>query len=259
MFFSQIDNGTKRRFPFILFFIVEDSNSHKPSVMIPPLTEGQQATLTCTAASLCSGSDPNITWIWRGIEPNSSYSTENITASQGPNSTLTFTPSAKHHSTKITCVVRCTGNETTEEEETATLNVTYVKTPEITGQTTVKEGDALNLTCSVDSFPPSVITWTKDGVNKSLISETGPGLNNDTGTSTLVIQNVTAEDSGKYFCTAKHPNTQTQDIIVTVMLLVFFSIPNSCYASFKCTNSQLHQQNHCHLERGRAYLAAIEQ
>ncbi|XP_051812363.1 hemicentin-1-like [Acanthochromis polyacanthus] len=191
--------------------------SKKPSVMIPPLTEGQQATLTCTAASLCSGSDPNITWIWRGIEPNSSYSTENITASQGPNSTLTFTPSAKHHSTKITCVVRCTGNETTEEEETATLNVTYVKTPEITGQTTVKEGDALNLTCSVDSFPPSVITWTKDGVNKSLISETGPGLNNDTGTSTLVIQNVTAEDSGKYFCTAKHPNTQTQDIIVTVM------------------------------------------
>ena len=38
----------------------------------------------------------------------------------------------------------------------------------ITGDTTVKEGDALNLTCSVESFPPSHITWTVLGSNTNL-------------------------------------------------------------------------------------------
>ncbi|MED6270349.1 hypothetical protein CHARACLAT_009304 [Characodon lateralis] len=42
---------------------VKDLNQ-KPKVMIPPLTEGQQATLTCTAPGFCSGSSPKITWMW---------------------------------------------------------------------------------------------------------------------------------------------------------------------------------------------------
>ncbi|XP_032373283.1 uncharacterized protein LOC116690435 [Etheostoma spectabile] len=85
-------------------------------------------------------------------------------------------------------------------EETVTLDVAYVKEVKITGNTSVKEGETLNLTCSVESFPPSLITWTKLGSNRI--------LNNDTGTATLVIPDVTAEFSGQYICTAKHKDNR---------------------------------------------------
>ncbi|XP_037642100.1 myelin-associated glycoprotein-like isoform X1 [Sebastes umbrosus] len=188
----------------------------KPTVMTPPLTEGQQTTLTCTAPGFCSGSEPNITWTWRGAGEKASHITGNITAlktenltavTQRHSSTLMFNLSAEHHGTEVTCKVIFTNNITTEE--TVTLNVTYVKQVKITGNTSVEEGETLNLTCSVDSFPPSLITWTKLGLNRN--------LNNDTGPATLVIPNVTAEHSGPYICTAKHlENIRMEEVNITV-------------------------------------------
>ncbi|KAM6995292.1 sialic acid-binding Ig-like lectin 14 [Tautogolabrus adspersus] len=170
--------------------------TQKPTLMVPTLTEGLQTTLSCTAPGLCSGSAPEITWMWRGGE-NDSHITGNLTTvAQRHRSTLKFTPSAKHHGTKITCKVGFTGGTTAEK--TMTLNVTYLKTPVIVGKTTVKEGDSLNLTCTVDSFPPSVITWTKLGSNKS--------LNNHTVTAELIIRNMTTENTGKYTCSATNLN-----------------------------------------------------
>uniref|UniRef100_A0A3B4UAR1 Ig-like domain-containing protein n=1 Tax=Seriola dumerili TaxID=41447 RepID=A0A3B4UAR1_SERDU len=96
--------------------------TQKPEVTIPPLTEGQQTTLTCTAPGLCSGSDPQITWTWRGAGEKGSHITGNITTNQRYTSTLTFTPLAEHHGMEIICKVSFTGNVTTEE--TVTLNVT---------------------------------------------------------------------------------------------------------------------------------------
>ncbi|XP_075962895.1 sialic acid-binding Ig-like lectin 14 [Anarhichas minor] len=97
--------------------------TQKPTVMIPPLTEGQQTTLTCTAPGLCSGSDPKITWTWRGAGEKDSHITGNITAvTQRHSSTLTFNPSAEQHGTDVTCKVSFTNSITTEE--TVTLNVT---------------------------------------------------------------------------------------------------------------------------------------
>ncbi|XP_054477345.1 sialic acid-binding Ig-like lectin 10 [Anoplopoma fimbria] len=245
--------------------------TQNPTVMVPPLTEGQQTTLTCTAPGLCSGSDPKVTWTWRGAGNITAFMTEDLTAvTKKHSSTLTFNPSAEQHGSNVTCKVSFTNNITTEE--TVTLNVTYVKKPVITGMTTVKEGDALHLTCSVESSPlstliilnvtaecsgeyictakhqnttlttpaevnvkyvkkpvitgmttikegdalhltcsvesspPSVITWTKLGSNKNLQSENTSVLKNNTGTATLIILNVTAEYSGEYICTAKHQN-----------------------------------------------------
>uniref|UniRef100_A0A4W6BT84 Ig-like domain-containing protein n=1 Tax=Lates calcarifer TaxID=8187 RepID=A0A4W6BT84_LATCA len=184
----------------------------KPTVMVPPLTEGQQTTLICTAPGLCSGSDPEITWMWRGAGEKNSPITGNITTNQGRTSTLTFNPSAEHHSTEVTCKVSFRGDMTTEE--TVTLNVTCdslmisssfrTSKPVITGMTTVQEGDALHLTCSVDSSHPSDITWTKLGSNKNLQKETKVILHKDAGIASLFISNVTAEHSGQYICTAKH-------------------------------------------------------
>uniref|UniRef100_A0AAQ4QCA4 Ig-like domain-containing protein n=1 Tax=Gasterosteus aculeatus aculeatus TaxID=481459 RepID=A0AAQ4QCA4_GASAC len=114
--------------------------TQKPTVGIPPLTEGQQTTLSCTAPGLCSGSDPEITWTWRGAGEKDSHITGNITAVKTENltsvtrrhsSTLTFNPSAEHHGTDVTCKVRFTNNITTEETET--LIVTFF--PKISNQT----------------------------------------------------------------------------------------------------------------------------
>uniref|UniRef100_A0A3Q3BB32 Ig-like domain-containing protein n=1 Tax=Kryptolebias marmoratus TaxID=37003 RepID=A0A3Q3BB32_KRYMA len=101
----------------------------KPTVVIPPLTEGQESTLTCTAPGLCSGSQPKITWTWRKGGKDSQLTgnitaakTENLTAvTQRHSSTLTFNLSAEHHGTNITCQVSFGGNTT--REETVTLNV----------------------------------------------------------------------------------------------------------------------------------------
>ncbi|XP_042069993.1 sialic acid-binding Ig-like lectin 14 [Haplochromis burtoni] len=190
----------------------------KPTVMIPTLTEGQQATLTCTAPGLCSGSVPQITWTWRGAGGTESYitgnstdfKTENLTdVTQRHVSTLTFNPSAEQHNTNVTCKIHFTGETTTEK--TSGLNVNYVKEVYITGVTTVRDGEALNLTCNVHSFPPSLIIWSKLGCNET--------LHIDTGSANLVITNVTAGDAGQYVCTAKYMNNTLKDKVnVTVIL-----------------------------------------
>ncbi|XP_032413541.1 hemicentin-1-like isoform X4 [Xiphophorus hellerii] len=205
--------------------------NQKPSVMIPPLTEGQQASLTCTAPGLCSGSPPKITWMWRGKEEKDSYIIGNITALKTENlsaftkrhvSPLTFNASADHHNTSITCKVSFTGD--ININETVTLNVTYARKPQISGRSKVKEGNELNLNCSVDSFPPSVITWTK---SRKQAEQQSHNVSKKRGSSKICqrqkksglfsVTNVTTEDAGLYICTAKHlNNTQREKITVTV-------------------------------------------
>ncbi|XP_008288776.1 basement membrane-specific heparan sulfate proteoglycan core protein-like, partial [Stegastes partitus] len=90
-------------------------------------------------------------------------------------------------------------------------DVSYVKDLQITGETRVKEGESLNLNCSVESFPPSVPTWTKstnenmqNGTEAALQNGTEAYLQDESGLSSFTISNVTVEDSGQYICTAKH-------------------------------------------------------
>ncbi|XP_034384496.1 sialic acid-binding Ig-like lectin 5 isoform X2 [Cyclopterus lumpus] len=200
--------------------------TQKPSVLIPPLTEGQQTTLTCTAPGLCSGSHPEITWTWREAGEKDSYITGNITAvTQGRSSTLTFNPSAEHHGTNVTCKVNFTSNISTDE--TATLNVAYVKDFRTTGTTIVKEGETLNLTCSVESFPPSLITWTtssetnrQNGTERNRQNNTELFMQRESETGTLSISNVTTDNSGKYICRAKHLNITLVKIVDVKVIYV---------------------------------------
>ncbi|XP_074508737.1 uncharacterized protein LOC141778400 [Sebastes fasciatus] len=196
---NGIVNGSREGFTSPTTTITVEDLIQKPTVMIPPLTEGQQTTLTCTAPGLCSGSEPNITWTWRGAGEKDSHITGNITAfktenltavTQRHSSTLMFNPSfTQHHGSEVTCKVTFTNNITTEE--TVTLNVTYLKHVQISVKTDVEEDEALNLTCSIESFPPSLITWNKN-------------LNSDTVPATLIIPNAAVGYSGQYICTAIH-------------------------------------------------------
>uniref|UniRef100_A0A3Q2VX57 Ig-like domain-containing protein n=1 Tax=Haplochromis burtoni TaxID=8153 RepID=A0A3Q2VX57_HAPBU len=204
---------------FLLCVCAETGLSQKPRVKIPTLTEGQQATLTCVAPGLCSGSAPEITWTWRGAGGTESYITGSSTSfrtktltafTQRHISTLTFNSSAEHHNTNVTCKIRFTGEKITEGG--STLKVNYVKEVNITGGTNVKEGETLNLTCSVESFPPSLIMWSKLGSDIT--------LHNDTGSATLSIINATTGHSGQYVCTAKHMNNTLQENInITVIYI----------------------------------------
>uniref|UniRef100_A0A3P9BN32 Immunoglobulin domain-containing protein n=1 Tax=Maylandia zebra TaxID=106582 RepID=A0A3P9BN32_9CICH len=135
----------------------EDGFASIQKTTIPTLTEGQQATLTCTAP----GTESYITG------SSTSFRTKTLTAfTQRHISTLTFNSSAEHHNTNVTCKIRFTGEKTTEEG--STLKVNYVKEVNITGGTNVKEGETLNLICSVESFPPSLIMWSKLGSDITL-------------------------------------------------------------------------------------------
>ncbi|XP_042072041.1 sialic acid-binding Ig-like lectin 11 isoform X2 [Haplochromis burtoni] len=211
-------NGKEDGFTFIPRVTVSVKGlSQKPRVMIPTLTEGQQATLTCTAPGLCSGSVPEITWTWRGAGGTESYIKGNRTDFNTDNpksftqrhiSTLTFNPSAEHHNTSVTCKVNFTGRKSTEE--TLTVNVNYMKEITISGVTTVREGDVLNLTCSVESFPPSLIVWSKLGSDTKLHSYSG--------SARLVIENVKPEHSGQYICAVTYMNnTLKKDVNITVI------------------------------------------
>ncbi|XP_028281129.1 sialic acid-binding Ig-like lectin 11 [Parambassis ranga] len=102
-----------------------------------------------------------------------------------------------------------------------TVTVIYIRKPQISGSTAVNEGDVLSLTCSAESFPPSVIMWTKLSSNTT--------LHNGTGSATLVIPNVTAEHSGQYICTANHLNTTlTERVTVTMTWITEIQTGSVC-------------------------------
>uniref|UniRef100_A0A3B3TYW5 Ig-like domain-containing protein n=1 Tax=Poecilia latipinna TaxID=48699 RepID=A0A3B3TYW5_9TELE len=205
--------------------------NQKPSVMIPPLTEGQLVTLTCTAPGLCSGSPPNITWMWRGKGENDSFIKGNITALKTENltaftqrhvSTLTFNSSADHHNTKITCKVSFTGNITTEE--TVTLNVTYSPNNVVakTSHQVVKEGDYVTLTCSANGRPDVTFSWFKNGKQ---IQE-----------GRLNFTSIKESASGSYFCKAqnKHGTNQSNTLQITVLCEYFLTYINHFFMIFLC-------------------------
>ncbi|XP_069580386.1 sialic acid-binding Ig-like lectin 14, partial [Brachyistius frenatus] len=105
--------------------------AQKPAVMIRPLTEGQQTTLSCTAPGLCSGVVPKITWTWKGKGENDSHISGNITAfnieyltyvARRHSSTLTFNSSAERHRSNVTCEISYTGDVTTRLSLILTMN-----------------------------------------------------------------------------------------------------------------------------------------
>ncbi|XP_057691281.1 sialic acid-binding Ig-like lectin 14 [Corythoichthys intestinalis] len=180
--------------------------SQKPIMMVQTLSDGQEATLTCKTPAVCFSKATNISWAWKGIGDDYSHAViPNITSMTNSSSSLTFNASAEHHRREITCKVSYLRSKVSTET-TVTLNVTYVRPPSISGPTTVKSGDRISLTCNVDTFPPSVVTWKFPNSNTTIIqNELQP--NTTITSSDLVIPNVTSAHSGRYECTAANYTT----------------------------------------------------
>uniref|UniRef100_A0A3P9H2G9 Ig-like domain-containing protein n=1 Tax=Oryzias latipes TaxID=8090 RepID=A0A3P9H2G9_ORYLA len=129
-------NGMPNGFTFVFFCRnMKPYLLQKPTVTLPDLTVGHQATLTCTAPALCSKSPPGITWMWRGAAENdpltngsiTAFKNESLTAvTQRHHSTLTFIPTTEHHNSKITCRIQFSDDTTTEETVNLHLNCKIV-------------------------------------------------------------------------------------------------------------------------------------
>lgn len=83
---------------------------------------------------------------------------------------------------------------------------------------TVEEGNSLNLTCWVESYPLSGIRWTKLGSSAELNYEVSTDRENNKISALLLIPDVTTEDSGRYICEAAFLETSVSsytNIMVT--------------------------------------------
>ena len=89
-------------------------------------------------------------------------------------------------------------------------NITF-----LSGEQTVVAGSPVNITCRVDSFPTSTITWYLDNelLNTTLVSQ--ETLDNTTQESTVTISSVTTMDSGTYRCEAGN-NVSTTNMNTTL-------------------------------------------
>ncbi|XP_024119327.1 sialic acid-binding Ig-like lectin 5, partial [Oryzias melastigma] len=175
------------------------------------LNENMTLNLTC----MTSLSPAEIQWMKFGSKTNqlirTSVALHNNTAiylQEDRSTLLIFNVTAEDAGLYI-----CTSkhlNNTIKDEVNVT--VMYKRKPQISGKVIVKEGEVLNLTCSVDSFPPVPAVWTEPQSNLLNGSD-------HNGSATFIITNVTAEDSGRYSCAANHQNwTETVHVDVTVML-----------------------------------------
>lgn len=82
----------------------------------------------------------------------------------------------------------------------------------------VEEGNSLNVTCWVESYPLSHITWTKSGSATELSYEVNTDIQSNKKSAILTIHDATREDSGKYICTVEFLEASVSistDIIVT--------------------------------------------
>ncbi|XP_053743761.1 myelin-associated glycoprotein-like isoform X2 [Synchiropus splendidus] len=116
----------------------------------------------------------------------------------------------KEHSGPYRCTAEQGSKQVMEEVH---VKVKYVRTPIILGNTDVKKGRALNLTCASESYPESVITMKKEERREKTISFQATNTN----TVSVLIPNVTTEDSGRYICEARYEmETLTTSVNVTV-------------------------------------------
>uniref|UniRef100_A0AAZ1XX60 Ig-like domain-containing protein n=1 Tax=Oreochromis aureus TaxID=47969 RepID=A0AAZ1XX60_OREAU len=152
--------------------------------------------------------------VWKKLSTNPNLHSGTYLYNDTGSATLTIPNVTAQHSGQYICTAKHLNTTVTSYVR---VTVTYLRQPLIIGNTTVKEGDVLNLTCSVDSIPPALIVWKKPSSNTNLHIVTDTDLHNDTGSAALVIQNVTAEHSGRYICAAKHLDaTLTLYVDVTV-------------------------------------------
>ncbi|XP_066575219.1 sialic acid-binding Ig-like lectin 5 [Amia ocellicauda] len=189
--------------------IIINDLTQKPTMSPVSVTEGELATLTCTAPGRCSGTPPTITWKTKpdlkGIETHKSENNSDGTTTHS--SDFIFWPVPKHNKAVISCEVKFT-NTTTQESVTLEVKYSQRKPSVSHSPETVKEGEALTLTCNFYCNPTANVSWTKGGATLSL-KENSTELN-------YTIVNVTHTDAGEYTCIAQDHAKKTVNTSIMV-------------------------------------------
>ena len=77
---------------------------------------------------------------------------------------------------------------------------------DISDNQTVTSPAPVSFNCTVDSYPPSTITWLHNGADVQAapprVTNSTVPVDNRTQESTLTLLNTTAEDTGTYTCSA---------------------------------------------------------
>ncbi len=83
----------------------------------------------------------------------------------------------------------------------------------ISANQTVTSPAPVSHNCTVDSYPPSTLTWLHNGVEvqaaPSRVTISTIQVDNRTQESTLALLNTTAEDIGTYTCSAENDEGMT--------------------------------------------------
>ncbi|XP_073719483.1 uncharacterized protein [Misgurnus anguillicaudatus] len=100
----------------------------KPVINNPPLKEGEQANLSCSAPAPCPETPPEITWRINLNKKNIKLKEITFTTSQGFYvATLTFMPTADLHNATVECEARC-GNTIISTNKTIEVKLNELKT-----------------------------------------------------------------------------------------------------------------------------------
>ncbi|XP_077112433.1 sialic acid-binding Ig-like lectin 13 [Ranitomeya variabilis] len=172
----------------------------KPEISVGTLEAGKEATVTCKSPGVCAGTAPDFTWNGQhGVSSNYSNSYSNRTSIYFSN--FNFTPARIDNGKSLGCKVAFLSNKAVTEQ-TITLNVMY---PPIVIITTrggvkdntfiVKEGDSVQINCTVDSNPIAEITWLVENEKKE--ESNGQWL-------IYNLTNISPSDAGKYLCKGKN-------------------------------------------------------
>ena len=91
---------------------------------------------------------------------------------------------------------------------------------------TIKDGETLTLTCSVNGDPEPQITWAKSG--KAISSSEIMDLKYKGGVATLTINEVFPEDEGVYTCTATNSIGSTETKCKLTIKRMYFELIFRC-------------------------------
>ncbi|KAA8591800.1 hypothetical protein FQN60_017174 [Etheostoma spectabile] len=166
------------------------------SLFVPSVAvEGKNVSLSCTWTA---GTGTTVQW---GKGGTAIIADSRITISGG---SLVINRASRADAGVYTCTV---SNPVSAQTATRSLTVYYgPDTPVLTMQTAkncvgggnVLVGQAVQLTCTSDSLPPALFSWTRDGQ---------PVASSQPGSGVLSLQTYSTNESGQYVCTATNTIT----------------------------------------------------
>ncbi|GFT96191.1 titin [Nephila pilipes] len=201
-----------------------DSSTVKLRVLVPPtwlrqpydmsVLSGARVTLNCETAGT-----PKPTVTWRRSKGFNLQQMETLTATQwrtGEDGSLTTSGVKKEDEGFYSCEVANGVGEGLRK----TVRIEVQVPPSVSvsdAEKTVRKGDSVALRCDVSGDIPLTISWGKANRNLPLISEDRIKIQEDStlenSSSSVIIRNTAAEDTGLYICTARNTYGQSQATI----------------------------------------------